>query len=245
MKAAVVGATRGMGRAVARLLAERGDTVVLLGRDAAELAISARDLSARGARGIIATGHLDLAEPSAFSAALDQADQAAGGLDMLVVTAGDFAAQEALARDPERLRRLLDVNFTATAVLCQLAAERFAARGGGTVCAFSSVAGDRARRSNYLYGASKAGLSAFLDGLGLAYGNRNVRVICARPGFVRTGMTAGLPVPPFAGEPDAVARVVLRALDRGAPVVYAPPIWRWVMLPIRLLPRALMRRIRF
>jgi len=176
----VVGATRGMGRAVARLLAERGDTVVLLGRDAAELAISARDLSARGARGIIATGHLDLAEPSAFSAALDQADQASGGLDMLVVTAGDFAAHEALARDAERLRRLLDVNFTATAVLCQLAAERFAARGGGTVCAFSSVAGDRARRSNYLYGASKAGLSAFLDGLGLAYGDRNVRVICAR-----------------------------------------------------------------
>ena len=245
MKAAVVGATRGIGRAVARLLAERGDTVVLLGRDAAELAISARDLSARGARGIIATGHLDLAEPPAFSAALDQADQAAGVLDTLVVTAGDFAVQEALARDAERLRRLLDVNFTATAVLCQLAAERFAARGGGTVCAFSSVAGDRARRSNYLYGASKAGLSAFLDGLGLAYGDRNVRVICARPGFVRTGMTAGLPVPPFAGEPDAVARVVLRALDRGAPVVYAPPIWRWVMLPICLLPRALMRRIRF
>ncbi len=241
----MVGATRGMGRAVARLLAERGDTVVLLGRDAAELAISARDLSARGAHGIIATGHLDLAEPSAFSAALDQADQAAGGLDTLVVTAGDFAAQEALARDAERLRQLLDVNFTATAVLCQLAAERFAARGGGTICAFSSVAGDRARRSNYLYGASKAGLSAFLDGLGLAYGDRNVRVICARPGFVKTGMTAGLPVPPFAGEPDAVARVVLRALDRGAPVVYAPPIWRWVMLPIRLLPRAIMRRIRF
>jgi decaprenylphospho-beta-D-erythro-pentofuranosid-2-ulose 2-reductase len=245
MKVAVVGATRGMGRAVARLLAERGDAVVLLGRDAAELAASARDLSARGARGTITTGHLDLAEPAAFAVALDQADQAAGGLDTLVVTAGDFAAQNALERDAERLRRLLDVNFTATAVLCQLAAERFAARGGGTICAFSSVAGDRARRSNYLYGASKAGLSAFLDGLGLAYGDRNVRVICVRPGFVKTGMTAGLPVPPFAGEPDGVARIVVRALDRGAPVVYAPPIWRWVMLPIRLLPRAVMRRVRF
>jgi len=130
-------------------------------------------------------------------------------------------------------------------VLCQLAAERFAARGGGTVCAFSSVAGDRARRSNYLYGASKAGLSAFLEGLGLAYADRHVRVICVRPGFVKTGMTAGLPVPPFAGEPDDVARVVVRALDRGTPVVYAPSIWRWVMLPIRLLPRAIMRRVRF
>jgi len=245
MKAAVVGATRGMGRAVARLLAERGDAVALLGRDAADLETSARDLSARGARGTIATGHLDLAEPTEFSAALDSADQALGGLDALVVTAGDFAAQDALERDAERLGRLLDVNFTATAVLCQLAAERFAARGGGTVCAFSSVAGDRARRSNYLYGASKAGLSAFLEGLGLAYADRHVHVICVRPGFVKTGMTAGLPVPPFAGEPDDVARVVVRALDRGTPVVYAPSIWRWVMLPIRLLPRAIMRRVRF
>src|SRR5262249_45411678 len=182
VKAAVVGATRGMGRAVARLLAERGGTVVLLGRDAAELAISARDLSARGARGIIATGRLDLAEPSAFSAALDQADQASGGLDMLVVTAGDFAAHEALARDAERLRRLLDVNFTATAVLCQLAAERFAARGGGTICAFSSVAGGRARRSNYLYGAPKAGPSAFPDGPGLPPADPNVPALLPPPG---------------------------------------------------------------
>jgi len=129
--------------------------------------------------------------------------------------------------------------------LCQLAAERFAARGGGTICAFSSVAGDRARRSNYLYGASKAGLSAFLEGLGLAYRDRHVRIVCVRPGFVKTAMTVGLPVPPFAGEPDAVAQIVLRGLDRGTPVVYAPPVWRFVMLAIRLLPRAVMRRVRF
>jgi len=130
-------------------------------------------------------------------------------------------------------------------VLCQLAAERLAARGGGTICAFSSVAGDRARRGNYLYGSSKAGLSAFLDGLGLAYADRGVRVVAVRPGFVRTGMTAGLPVPPFAGEPEPVAAAVLAAIDAGRPVVYVPAIWRWVMLAIRALPRAAMRRIRF
>ena len=245
MKAAVVGATRGMGRALARLLAERGDAVCLLGRDAAELEISARDLSARGARGPVATAHLDLADPGGFAAALDAADRALGGLDTLVVTAGDFATQEELEQDPDRLRRLLDVNFTATAALCQEAASRLAARGGGTICAFSSVAGDRARRRNYLYGASKAGLSAFLEGLGLAYADRGVRVVSVRPGFVKTAMTAGLPVPPFAGEPDDVAPGVLRAIDRGTPVVYAPPIWRYVMLAIRLLPRAVMRRVRF
>jgi len=234
-----------MGRALTRLMAERGDAVCLLGRDAAELEASARDLLARGARGAVATARLDLAEPAGFAAALDAADRALAPFDTLVVTAGDFASQEELERDPARLERLLDVNFTATAVLCQQAAERLAMRGGGTVCAFSSVAGDRARRSNYLYGASKAGLTAFLDGLEQTYAARGVRVVCVKPGFVTTAMTAGLPVPPFAGEPEAVARVVLRAIDRGAPVVYAPPIWRWVMLAIRLLPRAVMRRVRF
>jgi decaprenylphospho-beta-D-erythro-pentofuranosid-2-ulose 2-reductase len=245
VKVAVVGATRGMGRALARLMAERGDALCLLGRDAAELEAANRDLLARGARGPIATARLDLAEPAGFAAALDAADRALAAFDTLVVTAGEFAPQESLERDPARLERLLDVNFTATAVLCQQAAERLAGRGGGTLCAFSSVAGDRARRSNYLYGASKAGLSAFLEGLGLAYAGRGVRVVCVRPGFVKTAMTAGLPVPPFAGEPDAVARVVLRAIDRGTPVVYAPPIWRFIMLAIRLLPRAVMRRVRF
>jgi short-subunit dehydrogenase len=245
VKVAVVGATRGMGRALARLMAERGDALCLLGRDGGELETSARDLLARGARGPVTTARLDLAEPTGFARALDAADRALGAFDTLVVTAGDFAPQEMLAGDPARLERLLHLNFTAAAVLCQQAAERLAGRGGGTICAFSSVAGDRARRSNYLYGASKAGLSAFLDGLHLAYADRRVRVVCVRPGFVKTAMTAGLPVPPFAGEPDAVARVVLRAIDRGAPVVYAPPIWRWVMLAIRLLPRAVMRRVRF
>jgi short-subunit dehydrogenase len=245
VKAAVVGATRGMGRELARRMAERGDALCLLGRDEAELEASARDLVARGARGPVETARLDLADSAAFAAALDAADRALGSFDTLVVTAGDFAPQDALERDPARLERLLDVNFTATVNLCQQAAERLAARGGGTVCAFSSVAGDRARRSNYLYGASKAGLSAFLEGLHLAYADRGVRVVCVRPGFVKTAMTAGLPVPPFAGEPDAVSRVVLRALDLGTPVVYAPPIWRLIMLVIRLLPRAVMRRARF
>ena len=245
MKIAIVGATRGMGRALARAMAARGDALCLLGRDAAELETSARDLLARGARGPVTVGRLDLAEPAGFAAALDAADRALGGFDTLVVTAGDFAPQEELAREPARLERLLDLNFTAAAVLCQQTAERLAGRGGGTICAFSSVAGDRARRANYLYGASKAGLSAFLDGLGLAYADRGVRVTCVKPGFVRTAMTAGLPAPPFAGEPEAVARRALRALDRGAPVVYAPAAWRAVMLAIRLLPRAVMRRVRF
>jgi short-subunit dehydrogenase len=245
LRVAFVGATRGMGKALARRMAERGDRLCLLGRPGPALAAAAADLAARGAAGPVAAAPLDLGEPAGFAAALDAADQALGGFDTLVVTGGQFDAQERLARDPARLRQLLDVNFTGTAVLCQMAAERLAGRGGGRICAFSSVAGDRARRSNYLYGSGKAGLSAFLDGLGLAYGERGVRVTCVRPGFVRTAMTEGLPVPPFAGEPEAVAATVLPALDRGRPVVYAPGAWRWIMLLIRALPRAVMRRARF
>ncbi len=245
MKAVVVGATRGMGRALARLLAEQGGALFLLGRDAAELRTSGRDLEARGAPAPVAHAVLDLSLPSGFADALGAADRALGGFDVLVVSGGLFDRQEDLAADPARLERLLHVNFTGTAVLCQMAAERLAARGGGTICAFSSVAGDRARRSNYLYGASKAGLSAFLDGLGHAYADRGVRVVCAKPGFVKTDMTAGLPVPAFAGEPEAVARTVLRAIERGRPVVYAPAPWRPIMWVIRRLPRAVMRRVRF
>ena len=244
MKVAFVGATRGMGRALARALAERGDALFLLGRDAVEMARSARDLEARGPRAPVGHAPLDLGRPAGFAEALDAADRALGGLDALVVTGGAFGRQEELAGDPARLAALLEVNFTGTALLCQQAATRLAARGGGLVCAFSSVAGDRARR-NYLYGASKAGLSAFLDGLDLVYRERGVRVLCVKPGFVRTAMTAGLPVPPFAGEPEAVAAAVVRAIDRGRHQVYAPGIWRWIMLVIRALPRAVLRRVQF
>jgi decaprenylphospho-beta-D-erythro-pentofuranosid-2-ulose 2-reductase len=245
MKIAMVGATRGMGRALARRLAERGDALFLLGRDEAELALSARDLEARGAPAPVGHARLDLGEPAGFAAALDAADRGLSCADALVVTAGLFEGPEALARDPARLAALLHANFTGTVLLCQQAADRLAARGGGLICAFGSVAGDRARRSNYLYGASKAGLAAFLDGLDLAYHDRGVRVLCVKPGFVRTAMTAGLPVPPFAGEPDAVARRVVAAMDAGRHQVYAPGVWRFIMLVIRALPRAVLRRAQF
>jgi decaprenylphospho-beta-D-erythro-pentofuranosid-2-ulose 2-reductase len=245
MKAVFVGATRGIGKALARRMAERADALYLLGRDAAALAVAARDLEARGAWAPVRTGALDLGEPTGFTAALDAADAALDGFDTLVVTGGLFGGQAELAQDPLRLERLLAANFTGTALLCQQAAARLAERGGGVVCAFSSVAGERARKANYLYGASKAGLSAFLDGLGLAYADHDVRVVCVKPGFVRTEMTAGLPAPPFAGEPDAVAARALRAMDAGQPVVYAPGIWRWIMLVIRALPRPVIRRLRF
>jgi short-subunit dehydrogenase len=245
MKVAVLGATRGMGRALARLMAARGDAVFLLGRDERDLERSARDLEVRAGKGRVGVAVCDLERPETFGPALDAAAAGLGGLDTMVVTAGLFAPQDRLEADPELARRLLLVNFTNTVVFCEAARVRLLARGGGTLCAFSSVAGERGRKPVILYGAAKAGLSRYLEGLDHKFRAAGLRTVCVKPGFVKTSMTEGLAPPPFAGDPDAVAATVLRAIDRGTPVVYAPAIWRLVMFVIRALPRFVMRRLSF
>ena len=245
MKVVFLGATKGIGRALARLLAARGDSLFLLGRDAADLERSARDLEVRGAKAPVGTAPADLRDSSSFEPALAKAEAALGGFDTVVVTAGLFASQEALEGDPALAESLLAANFTGTIVFCEAARKRLLARGGGTLCVFSSVAGERGRKPVILYGASKAGLSAYLEGLDHKFRAAGLRTVCVKPGFVKTSMTEGLKPPPFAGEPEPVARRVLAAIDRGTPVVYAPPMWALVMLVIRNLPRQVMRRVGF
>ncbi len=234
-----------MGRALAQQMAARGDSLVLLGRNPKELEESAQDLALRGATGPIHTGSCDLSNSDGFARALDQAQAALDGFDCVVVTAGAFGQQEELEADMGACEALLDVNFTRTVLFCEQARKRLLAQGGGKLCVFSSVAGERGRKPVILYGASKAGLSYYLEGLDHKFRAQGLEVITVKPGFVRTGMTAGLEAPPFAGDPDQVARQVLTAMDRGTPVVYAPAIWRWIMLVIRNLPRAVMRRVNF
>jgi len=245
VKAVLLGATSGMGRALSRLLAERGDSLFILGIPADDLTRSARDLEQRGAKGPVGTLECDLLNPSGFDAALARADDALGGFDTVVVTAGLFASQERLEADSEFCRKLLAANFTNTVLFCEAARKRLLARGGGTLCVFSSVAGERGRKPVVLYGAAKAGLSHYLEGLDHKFRAQGLVTVTVKPGFVKTSMTEGLKPPPFAGEPEGVARQVLRAIDRGTPVVYAPPPWALVMLVIRALPRFVMRRIGF
>jgi short-subunit dehydrogenase len=245
VKVVLLGATKGMGRALARRMAERGDRLFLLGRNEKDLAISARDLELCGAAAPVGTAPSDLSIPESFGPALDRAESALGGLDVVVLSAALFATQESLEGDFDLRQRMLVADFTNSVAFCEEARMRLMARGGGTLCAFSSVAGERPRKPVAFYGAAKAGLSHYLESMDLRYRSRGLSVVCVKPGFVRTGMTAGLDAPPFAGEPDAVARVVLRAIDRRRPVVYAPPVWRWIMVAIRLMPRALLRRIEF
>ena len=245
MRAALLGATRGMGRAIARLLAQRGDSVFVLGIDRDDLERTASDLETRGAPSPVGTAHCDLERPEEFAPALDAAERALGGLDTVIVTAALFATQDELAADTELARRLVTANFANTVTFCEEARKRLLASGGGTLCVFSSVAGDRGRKPVAIYGASKAGLSHYLESLDHRYRNEGLVTVCVKPGFVKTGMTEGLEPPPFAGEPDEVARSVVDAIDHGTPLVYAPAVWRGIMLVIRHLPRVVMRRIGF
>jgi len=246
MRTVLLGGTKGMGRALARELASRGDALFLLGRDLEDLRRSAHDLESRHPSDRrVGTGLCDLEDPDTFATALATAREQLGGLDTVIVTAGMFARQERLEEEPAFTARLLAVNFANTVLFCEEARKQLMRDGGGTLCAFSSVAGDRARKPVVLYGASKAGLSAYLEGLDHRFRDQGLVTVCVKPGFVKTGMTAGLDPPPFAGEPEGVAKDVVRAIERRKPVVYTPGMWRLVMLVIRNLPRFLMRRIGF
>lgn len=245
MNVAILGATRGTGRELARLCALRGDRLVLLGRDPADLDRSARDLVCRGAVNDVETVACDLNDHASHEKALSRAEAILGRIEAVIVTAAMFAVQDDLERDPVLLAELLQTDFTDTIVFCEAARKRLLASGGGTLCVFSSVAGDRGRKPVVLYGAAKAGLSAYLEGLDHKYRRQGLRVICVKPGFIRTSATAALRPPPFAANPEDVARVVLRGIDSGRPVVYATPIWGWVMFVLRRAPRFVMRRVNF
>ncbi len=245
MNTVLFGATQGMGRSVARVLAARGDRLFLVEHRAEALALSARDLEIRGAAAPVKTAYCNLLEPETFGSALDQAQQELGKIEAVVVTAGLFASQESLEGDSALAARLLTADFLNTVLFCEEARKRLLANGGGTLCVFSSVAGERGRKPVILYGAAKAGLSRYLEGLDHKFRRKGLKTICVKPGFVKTGMTAGLKPPPFAGTPDQVAQRVVKAVERGWPEVYVPGAWQWVMRVIRNLPRFVMRRIEF
>ncbi|MCB9670478.1 MAG: SDR family NAD(P)-dependent oxidoreductase [Alphaproteobacteria bacterium] len=246
MQTVIIGATKGMGRALARKMIARGDRLFLLGRDTDELQRSAADLDARrpGARTGYAT--CDLADVSTFGPALEAAYTGMGRIDCVVITAGLFGTQDALEEDLDRAWQVMTVNYANTVVLCEKARRYLMANdGGGRLVVFSSVAGDRGRKPVGIYGSSKAGLSHYLESLDHKYRAQGLVTLTVKPGFVKTGMTEGLKPPPFAGEPDEVADRVIAAIDANKPVVYAPFMWGWVMLVIRNLPRFVMRRVGF
>jgi decaprenylphospho-beta-D-erythro-pentofuranosid-2-ulose 2-reductase len=239
----VFGATSDIARAVlARLAARRARTVVLAGRDPDGLQAVAEELRGAGVTAV-ETVAFEAADTDAHAALVDGVFARHGDIDLVLVAFGVLGDQAALETDPAAAVRLVRVNYVAAVSVGLAVAARLRAQGHGNLVALSSVAAERPRRSNFVYGSSKAGMDAFFRGLGDALRGSGARVIVVRPGFVRTRMTAGLPPAPFATTADAVADGVVRALETGAETVWVPPVLRWVMAVLRHLPGPVFRRL--
>ncbi|TML42141.1 MAG: decaprenylphospho-beta-D-erythro-pentofuranosid-2-ulose 2-reductase [Actinobacteria bacterium] len=242
--ALVLGGTSEIARATVRtLVARRLRTIVLAGRDQAGLERAAEEARAIGAT-TVETVAFDARAPETHAPLVQEVFARHGGIDLVLVAFGVLGDQEAGEKDPAAAAEVISVNFTGAASVGLAVAGELRAQGHGVLAVLSSVAGERARRSNFIYGSSKAGLDSFFQGLGDSLVGSGARVLVVRPGFVRTRMTAGMDAAPFAVEPEDVAAVIVRALEAGAEQAWAPPRLRWVMAAVRHLPRPLFRRLR-
>lgn len=228
---------------VAKLVARQCGLVVLAGRDPDHLREAASEARALGA-GTVVTEAFDATEISSHQAFVDRVFAEHGPFDLVLVAFGVLGDQAGSEREPEKAARVITTNFTGAATVGLAVASKLRAQGQGTIVALSSVAGERARRANFVYGASKAGMDAFYQGLGDSLVGSGARVVVVRPGFVRSKMTAGMPAAPMATTPSEVAGVVVAALSSGAEIVWAPPRIRFPFAVMRHLPRSLFRRIK-
>ena len=240
----IVGALSSIARAIAEELAGQGHSLVLAARDQEELARTAADLHVRY-RVPVETTAFEALDFASHPALFDAADRALpDGLTGIVFCAGWMAEQQVAAADFNVVRQMIDVNFTAAVSLLNHAANVFEARHRGWICAISSVAGDRGRQSNYLYGATKSALSAYLQGLRNRLTPAGVAVMTIKPGCVDTGMTYGSDKLPFLVGPRVIASDVARAIARRSSVVYTPRLWWAIMTAIRLIPESVFRRMK-
>ena len=239
----VLGGGSEIARATVRaLLAQRPAAVILGGRPgSAALDHAATEASQAGAPSVT-TVAFDALDPASVASAVDRAC-AGGDIDLVVVAFGVLGDQAAAEADPVAAVEAATVNYTAAVVAGLAVAAHLEAQGHGTLVALSSVAGERVRRANFVYGSSKAGMDGFYQGLGDALAGTGARVVIVRPGFVRTRMTAGMDAAPLATDADTVAQAVVAGLAKGSAVIWVPGLLRWVLVVLRHLPRGLWRRI--
>jgi decaprenylphospho-beta-D-erythro-pentofuranosid-2-ulose 2-reductase len=216
--------------------------VALLGRNGERLQRSAAELLAGGCARVL-TFDVDARVRDGHGEAVGRAVEELGGVDLAILAVG-VLGEPGYPTDEAGALQVMDVNFLGAGSLLLHVARRMREAKAGTIVVLSSVAGERPRRANPVYGASKAGLDGLASGLGYELQDDGVDVIVVRPGFVRTRMTEGLDPAPMATTPEAVAATVLAAVDAGRHTVWAPPALRWPMAALRLLPRALFRRLR-
>jgi short-subunit dehydrogenase len=237
----VLGGTSDIGRATAKAFAARGWPVQLGGRDFDGLMREAQDIAAR--TGVQVTSHVfDILDTESFPAFIDALPVLP---DTVVSVVGLLGDQTQAETDAKHASLIMRSNYEGPALLLELFAERFVQRGAGTLVGVSSVAGDRGRASNYIYGSSKAGFTAFLSGLRNRLAKRGIHVITVKPGFVRTKMTHGMKLPAaLTAEPSEVAEAIFSGLMKEKNIIYVRPIWLLIMTIICSIPEAVFKKLK-
>jgi short-subunit dehydrogenase len=239
----VIGATSAIAQACIRLWAAEGAGFFLVARDAEKLAALADDLLARGSA--VDTFQMDANDTTAHAAMIEQAFQAGQGLDIALIAHGTLPGQHACERDAALTLREFSTNGLSVIALLTELANRFEQQRGGALAVITSVAGERGRPSNYVYGSAKAAVSVFCEGLRARLFKAGVSLTDIRPGFVATPMTRGLPLPArLTATPEAVARRIVAGIARKADVLHAPFFWFPIMLAVRCIPGALFKRMK-
>lgn len=238
----VLGATSGIAEACIRLWAARGDKLFLIARDGAKLAAVAADARTRGASHVD-TSVVDLNDTASHAEVLAHAVNGLAGLDVAFLAFGVLGDQATAERSFAETAAILHTNLIAAVSLLTWLGNYCAQRHGGTLAVLSSVAGERGRKSNYIYGASKAGLTVFTDGLRNRIDREGVRVMTIKPGPIRTAMTESMPGSGKFADVNAVAATLVKAIDKGTDVVYVPGIWRIIMAVIRAIPESVFKKL--
>jgi len=238
----ILGAGSAIAEHTARLFASRGDRLLLVARNAQRLKTIADDLRVRGAEDCdyrVA----ELADASQHAELLREASAQLGGLDIVLIAYGTLGDQQAGEADFNFALSELQNNCLSVLSLLTLLANQLQQQGHGCLAVISSVAGDRGRQSNYIYGTAKGALSIFLQGLRNRLYKSGVQVLTIKPGFVDTPMTKDFEKGVLWVKPEVIARGILKAVDRRRDVVYVPFFWRYIMLIIKSIPESVFKRL--
>ena len=237
--ALIIGAKSDIGRALARRYAEAGCDVILAARRADALENARADLEVRhGVRAFVVECDVINLDPDGFFATLPEIP------GTIVMVAGLLGDQTDARADTAIAKKVMETNYLGPALFLLAGARVLAGRGSGCIIGISSVAGDRGRASNYIYGSGKAGLTAFLSGLRGSMAKKGVNVITVKPGYVATQMTAGMKLPKLlTAQPDEVATAILRAQRRGTDILYIKRVWQLIMIVITLIPERIFKRL--
>ncbi len=244
MKALVVGASSGVGREVAHVLSRNGWDVICSARDEKELRMLSEDLKTRyGGNAYIAP--VDLTDHVSIPRFAESLYDTHGNIDCAVVTAGTLPRDEDGYDDEDELVRVTTTNYLGVAQAINEISRRMAANKAGVIICMSSVAGERGRRKNFIYAASKSALTTYLQGLRMKMHGNGVRVVTVIPGYVDTLMAYGKVRKGFAVSPQYVAENIYKLLGRSKDVAYIPPIWWLIMKMVKLVPESVFKKLRF